>query len=117
MRTKLTKSSPRHRSLRDLVTKPYRLLYADHAFSGRVRRDEEGNKIKSNRKDVEGLNGENAWISISDGITRMLHADCRLSKASPLEWLNSFLSEYMHPVEKINMSFLINLVNYLKILR
>ena len=69
MRTKLTKSSPGQRSLRDLVTKPYQLLYADHAFSGRVRRDEEGNKIESSRKDVEGLNGENSWISISDGIT------------------------------------------------
>ena len=44
MRTKLTKSSAGHRSLRDRVTKPYQLIYADHAFSGRVRRDEEGNK-------------------------------------------------------------------------
>ena len=34
------------------------------------------------------------WILVSDGKTRMLHGDTRLSKASPLAWLESFLSEY-----------------------
>ena len=94
MRTKLTKSSAGQRSLRDRVTQPYQLLYADYAFSGIVRKDKEGNVIESSRKDVEGLNGEVAWISISDGVTRILHADCRLSKASPIKWLESFLTEY-----------------------
>ena len=37
---------------------------------------------------------EVAWISISDGVTRMLHADFRLSKASPIKWLESFLTAY-----------------------
>ena len=94
MQTKLTKLSAGQRSLRDRVTQPYQLLYAGYAFSGIVQKDKEGNVIESSRKDVEGLNGEVARISISDGVTRMSHADFRLSKASPIKWLESFLTEY-----------------------
>ena len=60
MRTKLTKSSAGHRSLRDRVSKPYQLLYCDHAFPGRVKRDADGEKIESSLQDVEGVNGESS---------------------------------------------------------
>ena len=56
MRTKLKISSAGHRSLCDQVTKSYQLLYVDHAFSGRVKRDKEDNKIESRQIDVKGLN-------------------------------------------------------------
>ena len=49
---------------------------------------------ESSRVDIEVLNGEQAWIIISDGKTQMLHSDTRLTKASPLKYLESFLSEY-----------------------
>ena len=55
MQTKLTKSSAGQRSLRDRVTQPYQLLYADYAFSGVMRKDKEGNVIESSRKDFEAV--------------------------------------------------------------
>ena len=50
--------------------------------------------IDSSHTDLEGLNEEVAWILVSDGKMRMLHGDTRLSKASLVTWLESFLSEY-----------------------
>ena len=50
--------------------------------------------IKSSCEDIEGLNGESAWISITDAQTKMIHGDARTCKASPLKWLESFLEEY-----------------------
>ena len=84
IKSKLTKNAPGHRSLRDSLTTPYQGLYVDFGFAGRRSRDEHGNIKESSRTDIEGLNGEVAWILISDGQTRMLHGDTRLSKASPL---------------------------------
>ena len=66
----------------------------DFCFSGKVQRDKEGKEIESSRREVEGIDGETCWILISDGKTRMLHGDCRLTKASPLKYLSSFLNEY-----------------------
>ena len=40
------------------------------------------------------MNGETAWILISDAQTRMLHGDTRLSKSSPVKYLESFLQQY-----------------------
>ena len=94
IKSKLTKNSPGHRSLRDSLSRAYQGLYVDFGFAERRSRDEHGNIKESSRTDIEGLNGEVAWILVSDGKTRMLHGDTRLSKASPLAWLESFLSEY-----------------------
>ena len=69
-------------------------MYIDFGFAGRHSRDEHGNIIDLSHTDLEGLNEEVAWILVSDGKTRILHGDTRLSKASPVAWLESFLSEY-----------------------
>ena len=94
MKANLTKSAAGHSSLQDSLTHPYQGLYIDFGFSGRISKDADGNVKESSRVDIEGLNGEQAWILISDGKTRMLHGDTRLTKASPLKYLESFLKEY-----------------------
>ena len=94
LKSKLTKVSPGARSLREMATRPYQLLYLDYGFSGRISRDKDGNVIESSQKDIEGINGETSWLLISDGKTRMLHGDCRLSKVSPIKYLESFLQQY-----------------------
>ena len=63
-------------------------------FAGYCSQEEHGNIIDSSRTDLEGLNGEVTRILVSDDKTRMLHGDTCLSKASPVAWLESFLSEY-----------------------
>ena len=40
------------------------------------------------------MNGEVAWILVSNGKTYILHGDTCFSKAFPVAWLESFLSEY-----------------------
>ena len=70
--------------------------------------------IESSRKDIEGLNGEQAWILISDGKTQMLHGDTCLSKASPLKYLESFLKSMFQSVPGNRLSW-IKVVNYFKI--
>ena len=82
------------KSLRDSVDRPYQGLFIDFAFSGKIKRDKKGVVIESSRADVEGMNGETAWILISDAQTRMLHGDTSLSKSSPVKYLESFLQQY-----------------------
>ena len=82
------------RSLSETVTCPYQGLFIDFAFPGKVAYDKEGKVIESSRKDIEGLNGESAWVLITDAQTKMIHGDARTSKASPLKYLESFLEEY-----------------------
>ena len=94
IKSKLTKDSPGPNSLQSTVNTPYQGLYIDFAFSGKVSKDSDGNVIEETRKDVEGLNGETAWILISDAFSCMMHGDCRLSKASPIKYLKSFLAQY-----------------------
>ena len=75
IKSKLTKTSPGHKSLQDLLSRAYQGLYIDFGFAGRRSRDEHGNITESSRTDIEGLNGEVAWILVSDGKIRMLHGD------------------------------------------
>ena len=93
MKANLTKAAAGHSSLQDSLTHPYQGLYIDFGFSGRISKDAEGNVKESSQVDIEGINGEQAWILISDGKTRMLHGDTRLTKASPLKYLEYFLKE------------------------
>ena len=94
LKTNLTKNFGK-KSLRDSVERPYQGLYIDFAFSGKVKQDKDGVVIEArSRKDVEGMNGETAWILISDAQTRILHGDTRLSKSSPVKYLESFLQQY-----------------------
>ena len=87
IQAKQTKQSPGKHSTR-VATQPYQGLSVDFSFSG----------IKSSnserRKDYEGINGETAWILISDHFTGMKHGDTRISKAAPLHWLKHFFSQY-----------------------
>ena len=57
-------------------------------------KDDDGKVKESSQVDIEGINGEQAWILISDNKTRMLHGDTCLTKAYPLKYLESFLTEY-----------------------
>ena len=75
IKSKLTKNSPGHKSLQDSLSRAYQGLYIDFGFARRQSRDEHGNITESSCTDIEGLNGEVAWILVSDGKTRMLHGD------------------------------------------
>ena len=69
LQAKIHKNSPGTHSLRDTVSHPYQGLYIDMGFPGKVSYDKDGNPVESTREDVEGLNGERAWILISDAQT------------------------------------------------
>jgi len=51
-------------------------------------------KDETRRVDYEGINGETSWILVADHFTGTEHGDCRISKASPVEWLRHFLTTY-----------------------
>ena len=93
LKTNLTKNFGK-KCLCDSVERPYQGLFIDFSFSRKVKRDKEGVVIEANRKDVEGMNSETAWILTSDAQTRMLHGDTRLSNSSPVKYLESFLQQY-----------------------
>ncbi|KAG7353842.1 hypothetical protein IV203_003197 [Nitzschia inconspicua] len=59
------------------------------ALEGRL----EDNDVER-KKDFTGLNGETCWILVTDHFTRAVFGDTRVSKASPIEWLRSFLHQY-----------------------
>ena len=82
------------RSLSEMVTCPFQGLFIDFGFLGQISHDKEGKVITSSQEDVEGINRETAWILISDAQTKMYHGDTRLSKNSPIKYLESFLQEY-----------------------
>ena len=46
------------------------------------------------RADYEGINGETAWVLVTDHFTGMQHGDTRTSKAAPVLWLKHFLAQY-----------------------
>ena len=50
------------KSLRDSIERPYQGLFIDFAFLGKIKRDKKGVVIEASRADVEGMNGETAWI-------------------------------------------------------
>ena len=91
--TNLTKNFGK-KSLGDSVKRPYQGLFIGFPFSGKVKQDKDSVVIKASRKYVEGMNGETAWILISDVQTRILHGDTRLSKSSSVKYLESFLQQY-----------------------
>ena len=94
LKANLTKSSAGHKSLCDSITTPYQGLYIDFGFPGQICKEKDGNIIKSTHQNIEGLNGEQAYILISDGKTQMMHGDICLSKSSSLKYLESSLTEY-----------------------
>ena len=63
---KLRKNAPGKRSLSEYVSRPYQGLFCDLAYPGKISYDKEGKVIESSQEDVEGLNGELAWILITD---------------------------------------------------
>lgn len=86
-------SSTVHRILRDSVEQPYQGLFADFSSSGRIRWDKDDKFTESSRADVEGMNGKTAWILSVDAQTRILQDKTSLNKNSPLNCLESFLSQ------------------------
>ena len=97
LQAKAHKNPAGTRSLRDTESHPYQGLYVDFGFPGKISYDDEGNAIETTREEVEGINGKRAWILISDAQTKILHGDARLSKSSPIKYLESFLKEYSPP--------------------
>jgi hypothetical protein len=84
---KQTKNSPGKHTTR-VANQPYQGLLIDFAFSGVKSSDSD------RRKDYEGINGEPAWILVTDHFTQMKHGDTRISKAAPLHWLEHFFTQY-----------------------
>lgn len=72
----------------------YQGLYVDFVYPGCIFKDKDGNIIESSWVDIEGLNGEQAWILISDSKTIIFYGDKQLSKLLPLKYVESFLTEY-----------------------
>ena len=87
IQAKQSKQSPGKHSTR-VATQPYQGLSIDFSFSGMKSANSD------RRKNYEGINGETAWILVSDHFTGMKHGDTRISKASPLVWLEHFFSQY-----------------------
>lgn len=94
LKASLTKASAGHSSLFESLSCPYQGLYVDFGFPGHICEDKDGKAKKFSCVDIEGLNREQAWILISDGKICMLHGDTQLTKAYPLKYLESVLSEY-----------------------
>jgi hypothetical protein len=67
------------------ATMPYQGLSIDFAFSGTKSDD------KSRADDYVGLNGETCYILVVDHASGMYHGCTRVSKATPLQWLETFL--------------------------
>jgi hypothetical protein len=70
------------------VEQPFQVLSIDFSFAGDKSKDEE------RKKDFTGINGETCRILVTDDFTRAVFGDTRVSKASPVEWLRSFLRQY-----------------------
>ena len=71
------------------TTRPFQGLSIDFGFSG-VK-----SKNKEQGKDFVGINGEISWILISDHFSCMLIGGTRISKGTPLVWLDKFLQAYL----------------------
>ena len=87
IQSKQTKTAP-GRNTTQVATQPYQGLSIDFSFSGM------SSKNTDRRADFEGINGETAWILITDHFTGMKHGDTRISKAAPVNWLRHFLAQY-----------------------
>ena len=69
LKANLTKASPGHKSLRESLSVSCQGLYIDFRFPGCITKDKDKKLKESSHVDIEGLNGEQAWILISDGKT------------------------------------------------
>lgn len=87
IRAKQRKEPAGHNTTRT-ATRPYQGLSVDFSFAGTRSKNIDRNA------DFTGLNGETCWILITDHFTRMQHGSTRVSKASPITWLKSFLSRH-----------------------
>ena len=83
-------ANPDHHPTRS-AKHPYQGLSIDFSFSGMTSKDTD------RRKDFKGINGETAWVLITDHFTGMKHGDTRISKAAPVLWLKHFLAQYNPP--------------------
>eukprot|EP00980_Cylindrotheca_fusiformis_P009852 scaffold2183_cov131-Cylindrotheca_fusiformis.AAC.1 len=84
IRAKLRKQPAGPNSTR-VATQPYQGLSVDFSFAGMKSKNEE------RAQDFVGVKGETCWILITDHFSRMKHGATRVSKASPIEWIQDFL--------------------------
>eukprot|EP00980_Cylindrotheca_fusiformis_P004427 scaffold946_cov73-Cylindrotheca_fusiformis.AAC.2 len=84
IRAKLKKQPAGPNSTR-VATQPYQGLSVDFSFAGMKLKNAE------RAKDFVGVKGETCWILITDHFSRMKHGATRVSKASPIEWIQDFL--------------------------
>ena len=87
IRAKQTKEPAGPNSTRT-ATQPYQGLSVDFSFSGTKSKD------TTRSEDYLGLNGETAWILVTDHFAGRKHGDTRINKASPLHWLKNFLQNH-----------------------
>ena len=87
LRAKLTKQPAGPHSTRT-ATAPFQGLSINFSFSGNRSKNPEHNQ------DYLGMNGHSCWILVSDHFTRYLVGDTWRSKASPLKWLEAFLTKH-----------------------
>ena len=76
----------------DPIQLPCQRLSVDFAFTGPLCED------KSQRQDVEGVNGKTCWQMIQDKFDKMVHCDAWISKAPPVQFTDDFLTTHA-PVE------------------
>ena len=62
LKSNITKSPPSHKSLNETLTTTYQGLYVIFGFHGWISKDKDGIVIEYSYQDIEGLNGEKAWI-------------------------------------------------------
>ncbi|KAG7373304.1 reverse transcriptase RNA-dependent DNA polymerase [Nitzschia inconspicua] len=70
------------------ATRAYQGLSVDFAFSGTKSRN------SAHNRDILGLNGETCYILIVDHHSGRYHGSTRVSKATPLKWIESFLTQH-----------------------
>ena len=87
IQAKMTKS-PAGPNTTMTATVPYQGLSVDFSFTGL--------RSKNADRAVEftGLHGETCWLLITDHFSHRLHGITRLSKGSPIDWLDNWLKDH-----------------------
>ena len=72
----------------DNVQLPHQCVSIDSAFAGSLSED------KTQRQDIEGINGETCWLMIQDKFGKMACCDVRISKTPPpVQFVDEFLKD------------------------
>ena len=81
-------NTPHNHGTTHVSTQPYKGLSIGFSLSGTT-------SDYSGRKNIyEGINGETFCILVTDHFTGMKNGDAIIFKASPIDWLRNFLTQY-----------------------